>query len=77
MPIRLVLAVLLMSAAIGPADAQQQQRGGIQTETQERIANQGLGNDLIWNLIGLFGLLGLLGFKKEHSDDSYHPSPLD
>lgn len=77
MPKRLVLAILLMSAAFGPADAQQQQRGGIRTETQERIANQGLGNDLIWNLLGLFGLLGLLGFKKEHSDDSYHPSPLD
>jgi len=77
MPKRLVLAILLMSAAIGPADAQQQQRGGIRTETQERTANQGLGNDLIWNLIGLFGMLGLLGFKKEHSDDSYHPSPLD
>ena len=77
MPKRLVLAILLMSAAIGPADAQQQQRGGIRTETQERTANQGLGNDLIWNLIGLFGMLGLLSFKKEHSDDSYHPSPLD
>lgn len=77
MPRRIVLAILLMSATIGPASAQQAQRGAIQTETQERIANQVSGIDLIWNLIGLFGLLGLLGFKKEHGDDSYHPSPLD
>ena len=77
MPRRIVLAILLMTSVVGPAGAQQAQRGAVQTETQERLANQGLGKDLIWNLIGLFGLLGLLGFKKEHSDDSYHPSPLD
>jgi hypothetical protein len=73
---RIVLSLLLITAAIGPAAAQTGQRGGLRTETMERMSSQGDPN-LIWNLIGLIGLLGLLGFRQEHPDDSYHPSSLD
>lgn len=73
---RIVLSLLLITAAIGPAPAQTGQRGGLRTETMERMSSQGDPN-LIWNLIGLIGLLGLLGFRQEHPDDSYHPSSLD
>ena len=74
----MMLALFLATAAIGPAAAQPSDnaRGGIPTETQARMA-QGIDWNLIWNLIGLAGLLGLLGLKKEHSDDSYHPAPLE
>jgi hypothetical protein len=73
---RIVLSLLLITAAIGPAAAQTGQRGGLRTETMERMSSQGDPN-LIWNLIGLIGLLGLLGFRKEHPDDSYHPSSIE
>ena len=73
---RIVLSLLLIAAAIGPAGAQTGQRGGLRTETMERMSSQG-DPDLIWNLIGLIGLLGLLGFRKEHPDDSYHPSSIE
>lgn len=72
---RLILSLLLISAAIGPAAAQTE-RGGLRTETMERLSSQGDPN-LIWNLIGLLGLLGLLGLRREHPDDSYHPAPLE
>lgn len=74
---KLVLAVLLMvTAATPPALAQQaQDKGGIPTETQRRMAN--LDNQLPWDLLGLFGLLGLLGLRTRHPDDSYHPSNLE
>jgi len=77
MRMRMMLALLLATAAIGPAAAQRSdnERGGVQTETQARHA--GTDDGLIWNVIGLFGLLGLLGFKREHSEDSYHPSPIE
>jgi hypothetical protein len=73
---RIVLSLLLITAAIGPAAAQTGQRGGLRTETMERMSSQGDPN-LVWNLIGLIGLLGLLGFRKEHPDDSYHPSSIE
>lgn len=77
MPKRLILSLILLSAVIGPASGQNaQQRGGVRTETQERLAHQG-DMDLIWNLIGLLGLLGLLGLRQEHPDDSYHPASLE
>lgn len=78
MRIRMLLAVLFVTAAVGPASAQPSDnaRGGIPTETQSRRAG-GIDYDVIWNLIGLVGLLGLLGMRKEHADDSYHPSSLD
>jgi hypothetical protein len=73
---RIVLSLLLITAFIGPAAAQNGQRGGLRTETMERMSSQGDPN-LIWNLIGLIGLLGLLGFRQEHPDDSYHPSSIE
>ncbi|MES2138048.1 MAG: WGxxGxxG family protein [Pseudomonadota bacterium] len=77
MRMRMLLSLLLITAAIGPASAQTGQRGGIRTETMNRLAAQGSGNDLIWNLIGLLGLVGLLGLGTGHPDDSYHPSSID
>jgi hypothetical protein len=73
---RMILALLLMTTAIGPAAAQNAQRGGLRTETQERLA-EGKSNDLIWNLIGLLGLIGLIGLLPQHEEDSYHPSSFD
>ncbi len=76
MPWRLMLALLFMTAAVGPASAQNVQAGGLPTETQERMAAQD-SNDLIWNLIGLLGLIGLIGLMPQHEEDSYHPSSFD
>ncbi|HEX6661323.1 MAG TPA: WGxxGxxG family protein [Sphingomicrobium sp.] len=74
---RMVLSLILATVVIGPAAAAQEaQRGGIRTETMNRLATQN-DFDVIWNAIGLLGLLGLLGLKKEHSDDSYHPSSIE
>ena len=74
---RMIFALLLVTAAAGPAAAQDtQQRGGIRTETMNRLADQS-GMDIIWNAIGLLGLLGLLGLERRHSEDSYHPTPLE
>ena len=73
---KLILAVLLAATAAGPpALAQNQDVGGVQTETQRRLAKGDAG--IPWDLIGLFGVLGLLGLRRRHPDDSYHPSPLD
>ena len=76
MRIRMFVALILTTAAVGPASAQENRRGDIRTETQNRLADQG-GNDLIWNSIGLLGLLGLLGLRRQHSEDSYHPASLE
>jgi hypothetical protein len=72
---QLILAALLAAMAGPPALAQNQDVGGVQTETQRRVAKGDAG--IPWDLIGLFGLLGLLGLRKRHPDDSYHPSSLD
>jgi len=76
MPKRMMFALLLMTAAVGPASAQDNERGGVRTETQNRLVDQST-NDMLWNAIGLLGLLGLMGFRRRHSDDSYHPAPLE
>ena len=69
----ITLAVGGLSSA---AQAQETNDHNIPTETQSRLRS-GAG-DLDWmNLIGLFGLFGLAGLKKEHSDDSYHPTSVD
>jgi hypothetical protein len=73
---RILLSLLLITTATGPATAQNAQRGGLRTETMERMSNQGDPN-LIWNLIGLIGLVGLLRFRRGHPDDSYHPSSIE
>jgi hypothetical protein len=76
MPTRMLFALLLMTAAIGPASAQDNDRGGVRTETENRLKDQST-NDILWNAIGLLGLLGLLGFRRRHSDDGYHPAALE
>jgi len=73
---RMILALLFMTTAIGPAAAQTGERGGLATETQDRLSEGGSG-DLIWNLIGLLGLIGLIGLLPQHEEDSYHPSSFD
>jgi len=77
MPKNIVLSLLLATAAIGPATAQDNRPGGVRTETMDRMADQQSGMDLVWNLIGLVGLLGLLGLRQQHAEDSYHPAPLE
>lgn len=73
---RLLLALLLMAAAAGPASAQVD-RGGVPTETQDRDLNRAGQRDLIWNLVGLLGLIGLIGLLPQHEEDSYRPSTFD
>ncbi len=75
---KLMIAVLAASLAAGPAAFAQQapDRGGIRSETQRRLAAGDPTREIL-NLIGLFGLMGLLGLRKGHSEDSYHPAPLD
>lgn len=74
----LLLTALLVAAAASPAafaQPQPQDKGGIPTETQRRLA---LGESQFpWDLVGLFGLLGFLGLRREHPEDSYHPTPVD
>lgn len=74
---RLLLALLFMTVAIGPATAQTGQRGGLASETQERVAEDQPQSDVIWNLVGLIGLIGLIGLLPQHEEDSYHPSSFD
>ena len=71
---RMLVALIVLTAAVGPASAQDNDRGGIRTETQDRLVGQDT-NDILWNSIGLLGLLGLLGFRRRHGEDSYHPAP--
>jgi len=74
----MILALFLMSLVVGPAPAQNlEERSGLRTETQDRIASASNSNDLIWNLIGLLGLIGLIGLLPQHEEDSYHPSSFD
>ena len=76
MPKRIILALIAITAMSSPIHAQNE-RGGVRTETQDRIANSEGGMDLIWNFVGLLGLLGLLGFRQDHAEDSYHPAALE
>ena len=76
MPKRMLVALIFLTAAVGPASAQDTDRGGIRTETQDRLAAQST-NDILWNAIGLLGLLGLLGFRRRHSEDGYHPASVE
>ena len=73
---RMLVALIFLTATVGPAAAQDNDRGGIRTETQDRLVSQ-VSNDVLWNSIGLIGLLGLLGFRRRHGDDSYHPASME
>jgi hypothetical protein len=72
-----MLGIMLAVGGIASAaQAQETNDHNIPTETQSRL--QSGAGDLDWlNLIGLFGLVGLAGLKKEHSDDSYHPTSVE
>jgi hypothetical protein len=54
-------------AWVGPPAAAQ--TGGVQTETQERLAEGAADQGFDWNWIGLFGLFGLAGL---HRRPDYH-----
>jgi len=78
MRIRMLVALTLATAVVGPAAAQRaddNERGGVRTETQSRMAG-GTDLNMILNVVGLFGLLGIFGIRGEHEDDSYHPAPI-
>jgi hypothetical protein len=77
MPKRMMLALFLATLAVGPATAQQAERGGVRTETMSRLAGENSGTDMLWNVIGLLGLLGLIGLLPKHEEDSYHPASLE
>ena len=74
---RMIFGLLLMTSAVGPAAAQQAERGGIRSETESRMAGENSGYDLILNAIGLLGLIGLIGLLPPHEEDSYHPASLE
>ena len=73
---RLLLASLMIAVAAPAAPAQTGAETGVRTETQERLLIK-RDKNLPWNVLGLLGLLGLFGLRRPHSEDSYHPSPLD
>ena len=75
---RMIVALILATAVVGPAAAQpsDNERGGVRTETMSRLAG-GDSDDLMWNILGLFGILGVWGIRGEHADDSYHPAPVE
>ena len=70
-----ILASLLLATAAPAAQAQSTNDSGIPTETQQRLRS-GAG-EFPWDLLGLFGLVGLLGLRREHPEDSYHPSQME
>ena len=75
---KLLLTALLVGVAASPPalGQQSQETGGIQTETQRRMARADSGQ-IPWDLLGLFGLFGIIGVIRKHPDDSYHPAPLE
>ena len=74
---RWMLGMLAAAALAAPAaQAQETNDTGIRTETQERLRSGP--PDISWfDLLGALGLLGLLGLKREHGEDSYHPSSVE
>jgi hypothetical protein len=72
---RMMVALFLATLAVGPAAAQDNERGGVRTETMSRMADKDGG--FPWDLVGLIGLLGFLGLQKRHGEDSYHPSGIE
>lgn len=78
MRLKLLAAMLIASAAAGPAALAQQNpdAGGIRTETQRRLS-QGDPTRNVLNWLGILGLLGVMGLHRGHDEDSYHPAVID
>jgi hypothetical protein len=72
---RMIVAMLLSTAALGPAAAQD--RGDVPAATESRFVGANSNYDTLWDAIGLLGLLGLIGLLPKHEEDSYHPSDID
>ena len=74
---RMIVALILATATIGPAAAQPSDnaRGGVSTESQDRSRGS-LDNGLIWNLLGLLGLVGLTGLWRPTDNDGYTDDPI-
>ena len=62
------LGVAGLAWAAPPAAAQSPDKGGVPSETQERLA-EGQNGDFDWNWLGLVGLFGLAGL---HRRPDYH-----
>ena len=73
-----ILFTTLLIAPVSQAVPQDRdnERGGIRTETQDRLSG-GFDYDFLFNALGLLGLVGLLGLHKGHDEDSYHPSSFE
>ena len=74
---RMMLALFLMTAGVGPASAQDTERGGLRTETKSGSPSRIRADDMIWNLIGLLGLDRSDRPSPQHEEDSYHPSSFE
>ena len=74
---RMIVALILATTAIGPVAAQPSDnaRGGIPTETQDRMGGSS-NNNLMWNLLGLLGLVGLTGLWRPSDNDGYTDDPI-
>lgn len=73
---KLTFTLIAAALTLTPGAATFAAQTGVKTETQERMETTRNAN-LPFNIIGLLGLFGLLGFRRPHTDDSYHPSPVD
>ena len=74
---RRAAAILFTTLLIAPlSQAVPQDRGGVPTETQERLRGS-FDYHFLWNALGLLGLVGLLGLRKGHDEDGYHPSAFE
>ena len=73
-----ILLTMLLIAPVSQAVPQDRDndRGGIRTETQERMRG-GFDYNFLWNALGLLGLVGLLGLHKGHDEDGYHPASFE
>jgi len=71
-----IAACAVACLASTSAIAQDQQRGGVQTETEARQNSHGLDDNILWNIVGLIGLLGLRGLWRESDNDGYTEDPV-
>jgi hypothetical protein len=77
MRISVIVALILATVAIDPAAAQPSDnaRGGVSTETQDRMSRS-MDDRLLWNLLGLLGLVGLTGLWRPSDNDGYTDDPI-